>query len=90
MFSCGDTRLLFYIRDFVELPRYENGDWAQRADWHRVVVFKPSLRESVLNYLKKGQRTLVTGKISYGEIVDKEGKTRLTASIVADDVVYFK
>lgn len=70
--------------------RYENGDWAQRTDWHRVVVFKPSLRDSVMNYLRKGQRTLVTGKVTYGEITDHEGKSRLTTSIIADDVVFFQ
>ena len=70
--------------------RYENGDWAQRTDWHRIVVFKPSLRDSVMAYLRKGQRTLITGKITYGEITDQEGKTRLTTSIIADDVVFFQ
>lgn len=40
--------------------------------------------------MKKGQRTLVTGKISYGEITDQEGKTRLSTSIIADDVVFFQ
>jgi single-strand DNA-binding protein len=70
--------------------RYESGDWIQRTDWHRVVVFKPALRDSVSQYLKKGQRALVTGKITYGEITDQEGKTRLSTSIIADDVVFFQ
>lgn len=70
--------------------RYENGDWAQRTDWHRIVVFKPSLRDAVMSYLHKGQRTLVTGKITYGEITDQEGKPRLATSIIADDVVFFQ
>ncbi|KAJ6640197.1 Single-stranded DNA-binding protein, mitochondrial [Pseudolycoriella hygida] len=70
--------------------KYENGDWAQSTDWHRVVVFKPALRESVLNFLKKGQRALVTGKITYGEVIDPQGKPRLSPSIVADDVILFQ
>uniref|UniRef100_A0A0K8TSF7 Putative single-stranded dna-binding protein n=1 Tax=Tabanus bromius TaxID=304241 RepID=A0A0K8TSF7_TABBR len=70
--------------------RYESGDWSQRTDWHRIVVFKPNLRESVLEYLKKGQRTLVQGRITYGEITDQEGKQRLSTSIIADDVVFFR
>jgi single-strand DNA-binding protein len=68
--------------------RYESGDWVQRTDWHRVAVFKPQLRETVQNYLKKGQRTLVTGKINYGEITDAEGKTRQSTTIIADDVIF--
>lgn len=43
-----------------------------------------------MNYLRKGQRTMVTGKISYGEITDQEGKQRLSTSIIADDVIFFQ
>lgn len=70
--------------------RYENGDWSQRTDWHRIVIFKPALRDAVMSFLRKGQRTLVSGKITYGEITDQEGKTRLTTSIIADDVVFLQ
>lgn len=69
---------------------YENGDWSQRTDWHRIVIFKPQLRDAVMSYLRKGQRTMVSGKITYGEITDQEGKTRLTTSIIADDVVFLQ
>lgn len=69
--------------------RLENGDWAQRTDWHQVAVFRPDLRENVKNYLTKGQRVLLFGKISYGEIRDKEGNLRPTTSIVADDITFF-
>lgn len=69
--------------------KYDSGDWVQRTDWHRVVVFKPHLSDSILNFLKKGQRCMVMGKISYGEITDQEGKTRISTSIIADDVIFF-
>jgi single-strand DNA-binding protein len=62
----------------------------QKTDWHRVVVFKPQLSDSVQKYMKKGQRCLITGKISYGEITDQEGKTRMSTSIIADEVVFFQ
>ncbi|XP_037707456.1 single-stranded DNA-binding protein, mitochondrial [Drosophila subpulchrella] len=70
--------------------KYENGDWAQRTDWHRVVVFKPNLRDTVLEYLKKGQRTMVQGKITYGEITDQQGNQKTSTSIIADDVLFFR
>ena len=69
--------------------KYESGDWIQRTDWHRIVVFKPNLIDSVQNFLKKGQRCMVLGKINYGEITDQEGKTRMSTSIIADDVIFF-
>uniref|UniRef100_A0A1B0DM86 Single-stranded DNA-binding protein n=1 Tax=Phlebotomus papatasi TaxID=29031 RepID=A0A1B0DM86_PHLPP len=68
--------------------RYESGDWSQKTDWHRIVVFKPQLRESVMSYLRRGQRAMVQGKISYGEITDQEGKQRVSTSIIADDVIF--
>lgn len=70
--------------------RYESGDWAQRTDWHRVIVFKPNLRETVMEHLKKGQRTMVQGKITYGEIIDQQGNQKTTTSIIADDVIFFR
>ena len=68
--------------------RFESGDWQQRTDWHRIVVFKPALRDSVMQYLRKGQRTVVQGRINYGEITDKDGVQRMTTSIIADDVIF--
>ncbi|KAM7359214.1 mitochondrial single stranded DNA-binding protein [Cochliomyia hominivorax] len=70
--------------------KYENGDWAQRTEWHRVVVFKPNLRETVMEFLKKGQRAMVQGKITYGEITDQQGNQKPSTSILADDVIFFR
>uniref|UniRef100_A0A6M2DRS2 Putative single-stranded dna-binding protein mitochondrial n=1 Tax=Xenopsylla cheopis TaxID=163159 RepID=A0A6M2DRS2_XENCH len=69
--------------------RYENGELLQKTDWHRICVFRPSLRETVYNHLKKGQRVHVTGRISYSEINGEDGKPRPTTSIIADDVIFF-
>lgn len=69
--------------------RYESGEFLQRTEWHRVVCFKPGLRETILNYLKKGQRVHVTGRITYGEIKSEDGTTKNTTAIAADDVIFF-
>lgn len=61
----------------------------QKTDWHRVCIFKPTLRETVYNYLKKGQRIYVSGRLTYGEVKDDSGNTRTTTAIVADEVVFF-
>ncbi|PBC25589.1 single-stranded DNA-binding protein, mitochondrial [Apis cerana] len=69
--------------------KYMNGDIVQRTDWHKICVFKPNLRENVYTYLKKGQRVLVSGKISYGEYKDEEGVTKSSTAVIADDVIFF-
>ena len=66
------------------------GETVQRTDWHKVCVFRPALRDTVYNYMKKGQRVLVKGKLYYGEIKDEEGKPRPTTSIIADEIVMFQ
>ncbi|KAK1137199.1 hypothetical protein K0M31_001722 [Melipona bicolor] len=70
--------------------RYMNGELVQRTDWHKICVFKPNLRENVFTYLKKGQRVLVSGKITYGEFKDEEGTIKPTTAVVADDVIFFQ
>lgn len=62
----------------------------QRTEWHKVSVFRPNLRETVLSFLKKGQRVHVTGKLSYGEVKGEDGVVRTAASIIADDVIFFQ
>lgn len=61
----------------------------QKTDWHRIVVFRPGLRDAVYNYLSKGQRVHVSGRIMYGELRDESGVTRTTTSIAADDIIFF-
>ncbi|GJQ84727.1 hypothetical protein Trydic_g21132 [Trypoxylus dichotomus] len=70
--------------------RYDTGEFVQRTEWHRVVCFKPGLRETIMNFLKKGQRVHVTGKITYGEVKGEDGKSKSTTAIQADDVIFFQ
>ncbi|XP_068627791.1 single-stranded DNA-binding protein, mitochondrial [Battus philenor] len=70
--------------------KYESGDILQRTDWHRISIFKPSLRDTVFKYLKKGQRVYVTGKLSYGEIKLDDGQVRTASTVIADDVIFFQ
>ncbi|KAI4487741.1 hypothetical protein M0802_011887 [Mischocyttarus mexicanus] len=70
--------------------KYESGEYMQKTDWHRICIFKPYLRDVVSNHLKKGQRVLVNGRLSYGEFKDDEGNMKQTTAIIADDVIFFQ
>nr|CAG4644525.1 EOG090X0O5J [Lepidurus arcticus] len=70
--------------------QYSSGDVSQKAEWHRICVFKPYLRETAFKYVTKGQRVLVMGRLIYGDVKDNEGNSRQVASIVADDIVSFR
>ncbi|GFT47302.1 single-stranded DNA-binding protein, mitochondrial [Nephila pilipes] len=68
--------------------KYETGEMRQKTDWHRIAVFKASLRETVLEYLKKGSRVYVDGRIVYSEYNDPKGNVCSSTSIVANDVIF--
>lgn len=78
------------IKRFVILNRDQSDNWAQGTSWHQIVVFQPNLREHTMNYVTKGSRILLTGKITYGEFMDKEDNKRTTTSIIADDITFFQ
>lgn len=62
--------------------------FSQKTEWHKVSVFKPYLRDTVGQYLKKGSRVMVQGKIVYGEVTDAKGIAHQTTTVVADDVIF--
>uniref|UniRef100_A0A8C7MNU3 Single-stranded DNA binding protein 1 n=1 Tax=Oncorhynchus kisutch TaxID=8019 RepID=A0A8C7MNU3_ONCKI len=64
------------------------GDVSQKTTWHRVSIFKPGLRDVAYQYVKKGSRVLVEGKLDYGEYVDKNNVRRQATTIIADNIVF--
>ncbi|KAG2468964.1 SSBP protein, partial [Polypterus senegalus] len=59
------------------------GDVTQKTTWHRISVFRPGLRDVAYQYVKKGARVMVEGKIDYGEYVDKNNVRRQATTIIA-------
>ncbi|XP_034019067.1 single-stranded DNA-binding protein, mitochondrial [Thalassophryne amazonica] len=64
------------------------GDISQKTTWHRVSVFKPGLRDVAYQYIHKGSRILVEGKLDYGEYVDKNQVRRQATTIIADNIIF--
>ncbi|KAK1168797.1 single-stranded DNA-binding protein, mitochondrial isoform X1 [Acipenser oxyrinchus oxyrinchus] len=64
------------------------GDVSQKTTWHRISVFRPGLRDVAYQYVKKGARVLVEGKLDYGEYVDKNNVRRQATTIIADNIVF--
>ncbi|KAA0720755.1 Single-stranded DNA-binding protein, mitochondrial [Triplophysa tibetana] len=65
-----------------------SADVSQKTTWHRISVFKPGLRDVAYQYVKKGSRILVEGKLDYGEYVDKNNVRRQATTIIADNIVF--
>jgi single-strand DNA-binding protein len=59
------------------------GETQERTEWHRVVFFG-KLAEIVKQYLHKGSKIYVEGKLRTRKWQDKEGQERYTTEIVVD------
>ncbi|XP_032805157.1 single-stranded DNA-binding protein, mitochondrial [Petromyzon marinus] len=66
----------------------DTGDLTQKTTWHRVSVFKPGLREVAFQYVKKGVRVYVEGRLEYGEYTDKNNVKRSATSIIAEQIIF--
>lgn len=61
------------------------GNWEDKTEWHRVVVFG-KLAETCGNYLSKGRLVYLEGSLRTQQWEDKEGVKRYTTEIVARDM----
>ncbi|PNI99798.1 SSBP1 isoform 16 [Pan troglodytes] len=67
---------------------YQLGDVSQKTTWHRISVFRPGLRDVAYQYVKKGSRIYLEGKIDYGEYMDKNNVRRQATTIIADNIIF--
>ena len=66
----------------------DESEWRTKVSWHNVKVFKPSLVNTLSNYVQSGDRVLVQGKLNYRSYEDEEtGKKIRNADIIAEDLV---
>jgi single-strand DNA-binding protein len=61
------------------------GERRQVTEWHNVVLWR-GLAEVTEKYLKKGNQVYVEGKLRTRSWTDKEGNTRYTTEVVADNM----
>lgn len=61
------------------------GNWEDRTEWHRIVVFGKAA-ENCANYLSKGRLVYVEGRLRTNQWEDAQGTRRYTTEIVASDV----
>ncbi|NNC99038.1 MAG: single-stranded DNA-binding protein [Gammaproteobacteria bacterium] len=63
----------------------QTGEPQERTEWHRVVMFN-RLGEIAGEYLKKGSKVYIEGKLQTRKWQDKEGQDRYTTEIVANEM----
>lgn len=71
----------------------QGGDKQEKTEWHRVVAWNNNrgggtgLADIVEKYCKKGDKLYVEGRIEYRSWQDKEGQTRYTTEIIANEII---
>ena len=63
------------------------GENQERTEWHRVVMFN-RLGEIAGEYLKKGSKVYIEGKLQTRKWQDKDGQDRYTTEIVANEMQF--
>ena len=61
------------------------GEQVDKTEWHRVVFFR-RLAEIAGEYLKKGSKVFIEGKLQTRKWQDKDGQDRYTTEIVANEM----
>jgi len=63
----------------------QTGENQERTEWHRVVMFN-RLAEIAGEYLKKGSKVYIEGKLQTRKWQDKDGNDQYTTEIVANEM----
>ncbi|MGB9773247.1 MAG: single-stranded DNA-binding protein [Bacteroidota bacterium] len=66
----------------------QDGNQQEHTEWHNIVAWR-RLAEIANEYLKKGNKVYVEGKIRTRSYDDKNGVKRYVTEIVADDIILF-
>ena len=65
----------------------KSGEWQDRTEWHNIVAWQ-KLAEIVGEYVKKGSKLYIEGRLSTSSWEDKQsGEKKYRTEIVAQDIV---
>ncbi len=65
--------------------RDSNNEWQEETEWFRVVAWA-QLAERTAEYLRKGRKVYVEGRLQTRQWEDREGQKRYTTELVAQTV----
>jgi len=68
-----------------EVFKDKAGERREQTEWHRIVLFR-RLAEIARDYLSKGSKVYIEGRIKTRKWQDRDGQTRYTTEIEADQL----
>jgi single-strand DNA-binding protein len=80
----GIARTTFSVATSRRWKDQHTGEWKEETDWHNIVLWRS---ENVANYLTKGKKVYVEGRLQTRSYDDKDGNKKYSTEVVADDVI---
>lgn len=71
----------------AESQKNKSGEWEERTEWHRVVLFGKQA-ESASQYLRKGSKVFIEGRLKTRSWEDQNGQKKYATDIISNDVVF--
>ena len=81
----NDTKVATFSLATSERYQDKNGQRQERTEWHRVVAWR-GLAGIVEQYVHKGTKLYIEGRITYRQYKDKDGNDRNITEIVASEM----
>lgn len=64
----------------------QNGNWQKTTTWHDIVCFD-KLAENMKDYVKKGRRVYVEGRLVKRDYTDKQNIRRFVVEVYAENLI---
>jgi single-strand DNA-binding protein len=64
----------------------QQGNWTDRTEWHNLVAFQRTA-EIIRDYVKKGAKLYIEGRIQTRSWDDKDGQKKYRTEIIVNDLV---
>ena len=70
-----------------KVQKDRDGRRVEDTEWHRITCFN-GVAKTVADYVEKGQKVMVRGRIHYTRWTDQENVERYGVEIIADEVTF--
>jgi single-strand DNA-binding protein len=77
----GSTIVTFSLATSERWKDRNSGETREQTEWHRIVIFNPGLAKLAEQYLQRGSRILIEGKLRTNKWQDQSGQDRYTTEI---------
>src|ERR1700744_4806377 len=83
--STGNSIATFSLAT-TDRTKDPTGTWTDRTEWHSLVAFQRTA-EVVRDYVKKGSKLYIEGRIQTRSWDDKDGQKKYRTEIIVNDLV---